>query len=170
MFWDILSTFVNVAASFQEGTAATRAAKFNANIARYNANTTRESGVIEESRVRREARQRIGLMKAQIGASGLEGGSADDLLADSLYQSELDALTTRFNYSTKARSYEMQGSLYDSQAKDAKSSMYLSAASSLLKGGTNYYGRNADLSTGKEFKLGGGSAKANLPWLNEESV
>jgi hypothetical protein len=158
MFWDILSTFINVGAAITESTAAARAATFNKNIANYNAAQTLKSGAMEEDRVRREARKATGLIRANIGASGLDGGSAEDIVAESMYNGELDALTTRFNYGAQAESYRMQGSLYGMAAKDARRSGVTSAASALLKGGTNYYKNNTDYGAGSTpFKLGGGS-------------
>lgn len=158
MFWDILSTFINVAGAFQESNAAVRSAAFNKNIATYNANQTRQTGILEEDRVRREARQRTGLIRANVGASGLDGGSADDILASSIYEGELDALTTRFNYNSAAEGLDLQASLYGSAAKDARRGGYLNAAAALLKGGTNYYKNNTDYGAGDTpFRLGGGS-------------
>ena len=158
MFWDILSTFVNTASAWQSSTAAARSAVFNKNVASYNANQTRQTGIIEEDRVRREARQRTGLIRANIGASGLDGGSVDDILASSIYEGELDALTTRFNYNSQADGLDMQASLYGAAAKDARRGGYLSAASELLRGGTNYYKNNTDYGAGSTpFRLGGGS-------------
>lgn len=159
MFWDILSTFVNTAAAWQESNAAVRSAVFNRNIATYNANQTRQTGIIEEDKVRREARARTGLIRANIGGSGLDGGSADDILASSIYQGELDALTTRFNYKSQADGLDMQASLYGMAAKDARRGGYLNTAAALLKGGTNYYKNNTDYGAGDTpFRLGGGSA------------
>jgi hypothetical protein len=159
MFWDILSTFVSTASAWQESNAAARSAAFNQNIARYNANQTRQTGVIEEDRVRREARQRTGIVQANIGASGLNGGTADDILASSIYAGELDALTTRFNYKSQADGLDMQASLYGNAAKDARRGSYLNAASALLKGGTNYYKNETDYGAGSTpFRLGGGSS------------
>lgn len=159
MFWDILSTFVSTAAAWQDSNAAVRSAAFNQNIASYNANQTRQTGVIEEDRVRREARQRTGIMRANIGGSGLDGGTADDILSSSIYAGELDALTTRFNYNSQADGLDMQASLYGSAAKDARRGGYIGAAAALLKGGTNYYKNNTDYGAGDApFRLGGGSA------------
>lgn len=156
MFWDILSTFVATAAAWQDSNAAVRSATFNRNIASYNANQTRKTGAIEEDRVRREARKRTGLIRANVGASGLDGGSADDIIASSIYDGELDALTTRFNYNSQADGLDMQASLYGAAAKDARRGGYLSAASAMLKGGTNYYKNNTDYGAGSTpFRLGG---------------
>jgi hypothetical protein len=163
MFWDIFAGFVNAAASFQEGNATARAALYNKNIANYNANVTRQAGVLEEDRVRREARASTGRMRANIGAGRIDGGSAEDVLAMNVYYGELDALTTRFNYKSKETGFSMQASLYGATAKDASRSKYMSAATALLKGGTNAYKNNTDYGAGDTpFRLegGGGNVQA----------
>ena len=158
MLWDILSTFVNSVGAWQESNAAVRAATFNKNIATYNANQTRQTGKIEEDRVRREARRRTGLIRANIGASGLDGGTVDDIISSSIYEGELDALTTRFNYNAQADGLNMQASLYGSAAKDARRSGHINMAAAVLSGGTNYYKNNTDYGAGNTpFRLGGGS-------------
>lgn len=152
MFWDVLSTFVNVVGNISQGNAQARAANYNQQIATYNAGRTREAGKIEEDRIRREARKKIGLIRANVGASGFAlEGSALDVLAESAYNAEFDALATRYNYETSATSQDMQSRLYASEARDARRASYIGAASSLLKGATPY------LEGRQPFKLGGGS-------------
>lgn len=159
---DMASTAVSVASNLQQGGAAAKAARYNQNIARYNAGETRKAGVIEENRVRREGQRRLGAMRANAGASGLDGGTIDDLMAESTFNAEFDALATRYNYNSKATGYDMEADLYGSSAKDAKTAGYIGAASALLKGGTSIYARNADYTTGGLFKLGGGSGNYTM--------
>ena len=160
MFWEALSTIVSVAGQVQQANAQVRAAMFNQNISRYNAGVTRVSGQIEEDRVRREGRRRIGQIIANVGASGFDmSGSSEDLLYESTYNAQMDAQITRFNYASKATGYDMEGNLFGAQASDARRSGYLNAASSLLRGATDYYGHNADYGAGSTpFRLGGGSS------------
>jgi hypothetical protein len=158
MFWEMLTTFVNGAAAIKESNASIRAATYNQNINRYNAAQTREAGKIEESRVRREVRQRIGYIRANAGASGFTEGSFDDVIASSMYEGEMDALITRYNYNAKADSYEMQGSMYGAAAQDARGGRALSAASTLLRGATSMYRNSGEYGAGDTpFRLGGGS-------------
>ena len=82
--------------------------------------------------------------------------SMKKVLADSVYQANYDALVTRFNYKAKAQSYDMEAGLYSQQAKDAKRSMYIGAASSLLKGATQVYKNDNTYGAGSTtFTLGG---------------
>jgi hypothetical protein len=154
MFWNLLSTFIGIGAAVQETSAAVKAANFNRNMAAYNANVTRQTGKMEEDRVRRDARKRTGLMIANIGASGVSG--AEDLLAESIYEGELDALTTRFNYASQAAGYEQQSSMYGAAAGDARKSGFMNAAASLLRGASNQYKNENDYGAGETpFRLGG---------------
>lgn len=170
MFWDTLANFMDVASTavgvisnLQEGNAAAKAAKFNQNISNYNAMKTRQAGALEEDRVRREARKRIGLIRANVGASGLDGGSADDLLSESMFNAEMDALTVRYNYDAQATSYSMQAAMYGDQAKDARTASYLAAGQTLLRGATNLYKNNTDYGAGDTpFELGGGSGDYSM--------
>lgn len=158
MFWETLSSFVSAVGAIQQGNAAVKAAAFNENMSRFNASITKQQGAIEEDRVRRQGRQATGRIRANIGASGIDGGSADDVLFSSMYEAELDALTTRYNYSNQATAYEMQAQMYNRAGSDARTASYIGAASSLLRGATSYYKNNADYSGGP-FKLGGGKSK-----------
>lgn len=169
MFWQALTEFIGGAGAvidgvgkLLEGNAAAKAANFNKNISRFNANTTRQNGAIEEARVRREAQRRIGQMRANAGASGLDGGTIDDLLSESMFEAEMDALTTRYNYRRQAEGYDMEAEMYGEAGGDARMAGYVGAASSLLRGVTDWYGRNADTSSGRGFKLGGGSGNYSM--------
>lgn len=170
MFWDTLANFIDVASTvtdvvgkLQESKAAVKAAQFNKNIARYNAAQTRKMGALEEDRSRRDARRRIGLLRANIGASGLAGGTADDILAESMFEAELDALTVRYNYNSQAAAYEMQGQLYGEQAKDSRKAGYVGAAASLLRGVSSLYKNNTNYGAGNTpFKLGGGGGDYSM--------
>ena len=151
MFWDILSTFVNVAGDLAQSSAQFKSANFNRNISKFNAATIQQTGKMEESRIRQEARRRAGQIRANVGMSGFAlEGSAMDILSESVYQGEYDAQSSRFNTQRAAQSESMQGDLYGMQGRDAKRAGYISAASSLLKGAQPIFE-----SENKPFSLGG---------------
>lgn len=155
MFWDVLSTFMNVVGNLAEGRSQVKAAAYNQRIASFNAQTYRESGKIEEDRVRREARKRVGLIRANVGASGFSmEGSALDVLSESVFSGEFDAQLTKYNYGRQAQGAELEAQLYGAQGSDARRAGYLNAASSLLKGGATIYGRDQNYGS-SPFKLGG---------------
>lgn len=167
MFWEALSSLVDIAGQVQKGNAQTKAAIFNANISTYNAGVTRQQGAIEETRVRRNATRQIGQMIANAGASGFDfSGSIEDVVADSVYEANYDALATRFNYKAKATSFDMEAGLYGQQAKDARKATYIGAASSLLKGATQIYKNDPNTyDIGTTFTLGGGTKpRETITW------
>ena len=157
MFFQLLASFVQSIGAIQQGNATAAAASYNKRISLYNASVTEQQGKIAEDQLRKDATRRIGAMRANIGASGLSSeGSAMDLLQESAFNAEMDALNTRYNYQTKAKGFRMEGELQGMQGKAAKKAGYLSASGILLAGaGKAYEQYSDDNSTGKQpFRLG----------------
>ncbi len=135
MFFQLLSTFVQAAGAFEKGNASAASAQFNQRISNYNATVTTQEGQIVEQQVRQAGARSIGQMRANIGASGLSSdGSALDILQESAYNAEMDALNTRYNYATKAQAYRMGGELQGMEAKNDKTAGINNAASILMSG------------------------------------
>jgi len=150
MFWDQLKTFLEVTAKVTAGNAQATASAFNARVSRHNASSTAQQGRVEESRIRREGRRRAGEIRANVGASGFSiEGSASDLLAESTYNSEYDALSAKYSYQSKSQNESLQADLYDRQGRDAKRGAYVGAASTLLTS-------KQFTSSSEPFSLGGG--------------
>lgn len=163
MFWDLLATFVDTTGALRSGNAQAKAAAFNAKMSEFNATATEQEGILAENSVRRQSAYAIGQQRANLGASGFSGGTADDVLADTMYQAQLDALTTRYNYNNKATALRQQATLQRASGKDARSAAYIKASASLLKGATSYYKNNTDYGAGETlFKLGGGSSNQTV--------
>lgn len=156
MFFELLASFVQGVGAIVQGNAGAKAANYNKRIDLYNANVTEQEGQIAETQLRQETARRLGSIRANVGASGLSGGSASDLLEESAYNAEMDALNTRYNYKTKAQNYRMQGDLEGMRAKNSKSAGYLNAGSILLAGSGKAYQQYTDdnAGAGKPFRLG----------------
>lgn len=155
MFFQLLASFVQGIGSIVQGNAAAKSANYNKRIDLYNATVTEQEGQIAETQLRQETARRLGSIRANVGASGLSGGSASDLLEESAYNAEMDALNTRYSYKTKAQGYRMQGDLSEMQGKNAKTAGYLNAGSVLLAGSGKAYQQYTDDNTaGKPFRLG----------------
>lgn len=156
MFFELLATFVQSIGAITKGNAAASAANYNQRIDNYNATVTDQQGQIAENTLRQQNTARMGMNRANIGASGFEGGSALDLLESNAYNAEMDALNTRYNYQTKATGERMQGNLEGMRAKSEKSGGYLTAAGVLLQGaGKAYQQSNSDSGYGiTPFRLG----------------
>lgn len=154
MFWDLLSTFVSTVGEIQEGQADAKAANYNKNIERFNAQALQQTGVVEEARVRREGTRRAGLIRANVGASGFDmSGSAYDILSESIMESEIDAMSTRQNYGNQAKSALMRAELYKAKGADAKRASYIRASSQITRGAAKIYEDEADTTAGKPFRI-----------------
>jgi len=95
---DALSVFglgVQVFGGAQENKDIRRATELRANQATENARLTREKTVELERRLRINNVKDLGSIRAAAGASGVRGGSAFDILAESAANAELNALTLR---------------------------------------------------------------------------
>lgn len=138
------SASVAAVGAIKQGQAASAANKFNAKIAEQNAEAAEQQGEAAADAQRRDAQRRIGAMEADIGASGGSmGGSATDVLADSIRMATLDNLTTKYNYQMRGAGYQNEASLNKSAAKSARTASYFEAGDSLLRGAGNtlsYYG------------------------------
>lgn len=135
MFFQLLSSFVQSVGAFEQGNASAAAASYNQKISNYNATVTTQQGQIVEQQVRQASARNLGQQRANIGASGLSSdGSALDVLQESAYNAEMDALNTRYNYATKAQSYRMEGQLQGMQSENDKTAGGLNASSILLSG------------------------------------
>lgn len=157
MFFDMLSTFINVLGDFKTSSAQQKAYTYNANLAKFNQGVTQQEGAVAVDAQRKQNAQRLGLMRANIGASGLDlEGSGLDMLYSNAYQGEIDARTTQWNYDQKAKGYGMEADLATSQSNDAQSSGYINAASSVLRGATGLYKNspNPDDAGTSPFSLG----------------
>lgn len=145
-----LSTTMGVVSSVQQGKAAQAEANYqaavarnNAKIAQSNADQKRQEG-IEEARMQRiKTLQKVGSQQAAMAANGIDvsSGTALDVIEDTSAMGELDALTTRYNYETKAQAYEHEADNFNNQAaldvfagKNAYQSGMLNAVGAGFKG------------------------------------
>jgi len=147
----VASGALGVIGAIQQGRQASAAAQSEANMADYNAKmadiqakqTYAAAGRTEEEQ-RRRARAVVGNQIASSAEAG--GGLNGDLLRQSLFDAEEDALAIRYEGDLKARGLKDAAALQRSnaemardRAKQAKSASYLNAAGSLLSAGTSYY-------------------------------
>lgn len=115
----------------------------NATIAEQNAREAVAAGKAEEQRQRIANNQRLGKMRAQFGASGVDlgTGSALDATADQAMMGEADALTSRNQWQQQENSLLQQAnrlrntsSAYDFSARAAKRNGAWKTGTSLLDG------------------------------------
>jgi hypothetical protein len=95
----ILGTAVAAGGAVYSANATRQTERYNRQVAERNATISRQQAAVSEAAARRDGRRALGKIEAGYGASGVVGneGSALDVLEDSAIESELDALTIRYN-------------------------------------------------------------------------
>ena len=106
------------------------------------------------------ARQQIGQLRANYGASGVAiEGSPLDLLEQSARNAELDRLTIINQGALQATAYRNQAALDRSQGRSALASGGISAAGTLLQTAgdlyTNWPGSGGDITATRNAQYGG---------------
>lgn len=150
----LLATVVSAAGSIQQGKSEAAAYKAqaaandqNAKIAEKQAEDSSIRGAKEERLMRMRTKQEIGSGKAMFAANNLDisSGSPLDILDSTAFNGEMDALTVRRNTSfdvwglqNEAVNQRNQARANRSAAHNAKVAGYMSAAGTLLTGGSNY--------------------------------
>lgn len=86
------------------------AEKHDAQVAQFNADTTRQQGVASDEALARNIDATQGRMKAAYGGSGVasDQGSPNEVLADSIRRGVLDRSTNHYNFENTALNYEKQ--------------------------------------------------------------
>lgn len=107
--------------SYQQGKFERGVSEYNARQQENEAIRTRNKGVEQENRLRRQTAELIATQKTQAAASGVDvsSGSALQLQQDSALQGEVDALTLRQNFQDQAQSLDDQAALTRQQGKNA---------------------------------------------------
>lgn len=136
----------------------------NAGVADAQAADALARGRESEQQYRGGVRRTIGAQRAATAASGvdIEGGSAEDVRADTATIGELDALTIRNNAAREAYGFQVQASNDRSRAglarrggQNAASAARAQGVSTLLTAGAQLYGMGSESGL---FKRGGGGS------------
>ena len=147
--------------AIQQGRQATAAAQSEANMAEYNAKMaeiqtgqTYAAAGVKEEQIRRQGRAAIGQQLASSAQAG--AGLNADLLRESIYGIEDDAMAIRYDADLKAAGLRDAAAIQRSGAqvsrdrgRRAVTASYLNAASSMLGAGTSYYGTAAKINAAK---------------------
>jgi len=147
--------------AIQQGRQANAAAQSDANMAEYNAKMaeiqagqTYAAAGVKEEQIRRQGRAAIGQQLASSAQAG--AGLNADLLRESVYGIEDDAMAIRYDADLKAAGLRDTAAIQRSGAQVARdrgrkavASSYLNAASSMLNAGTGYYGMQSKISAAK---------------------
>lgn len=123
-----------------------QAAMYNSSLAQQNARVERQQAGAREEAQRRRAGQVLGEQRAAFAQAGTGmGGSAADVMAQSLINAELDALTLRYEGEMRARGQEItatqemaEAAALDVAAANTKKQGRMRALGTIL-GGTGRY-------------------------------
>lgn len=152
----ILGTGVSVVGAIMQGQQnqamadyQSKVAENQATVAGYQAKEATRQGAIEEKQQRLRVAQIKGQQRTGFAGAGVtvDSGSSMDILADTAYLGEQDALTIRHNAAMKgwslkaqAANYSAQSGMYSAQGSNAYTSGLINAGGSLLSGaGDAYY-------------------------------
>lgn len=149
------STLLGAAGSIQQGQAAAKAAKYNAQVAEMNATISErrakdaiQRGATEEQKKRQQVQQVLGQQQAAMAANGVDltFGSPLDTIVDTAVLGELDALTIRTNayreeydYRVQAANQRAGGQLELMKGRAAKTAGYLDGFGTILGGAGKAY-------------------------------
>ena len=155
----VASTALGTVSSIQQGKQQqamynyqAKVAEQNAEIAKRNADTERQTG-IEEARLQRmKTLQAVGAQQTAMAANGMDvtQGTSLDIIEDTAAMGELDALQIQTNYEKKALAYEQQAGNYTNQANmDAISgrNAYTAGKINAVSTGLNGIGKLAGVAT-----------------------
>ena len=132
MIGDLLSFKGNQAAAKQ----AQAVGEFNARVAENEAIILRRAKVREESNLRKASERTIATQKVATAASGIEmSGSPLEALADSYFNTEMDALDIRYAANLQETAKKSQAALSRAEGRAKKQAYQLASYQSLLEGG-----------------------------------
>ncbi len=132
MIGDLLSFKGNQAAAKQ----AEAVGEFNAKLAENEAVILRRAKVREESNLRKASERTVATQKVATAASGIEmSGSALEALADSYFNTEMDALDIRYAANIEETAKKSQAALSRAEGRAKKQAYQLASYQSLLEGG-----------------------------------
>lgn len=93
----------NTMTQYQQAKSQEKIAQYQANVAESNRKATLARGVEDENRLRKRNRIVEGSTRASLAEYGLFGGSAFDVLQETMITNELDAQTQRAGYQQQAQ-------------------------------------------------------------------
>jgi hypothetical protein len=120
--------------TYMQTSAAQDSAEAQAKIFKFQRDDALARGRREEELVRARVAKMKAMQRAAYGASGavVDYGSALDVLEDSAYYGELDALNTRANFAREAWGYQVQRNYAKSEADSLRQQKYMSIGTTLL--------------------------------------
>lgn len=134
----IASGVVGGLSAYQTGKAQQAVYNYNASIAERNAQLARQQGEDEAAEQRRQTKRLIAQQNNTFGALGLTSGTgtAFDLVSESAYMGELNALTSKYNRDLEAWNYDNEAISLRYQGEVAASKGRMGLVTGILKAGS----------------------------------
>lgn len=130
------STVVQAVGALKGGKGDSRAAAYNADIAKKNAVLARQQAQAEVVQLDRETRLRLGDIRAAAGGAGVQlDGSVLDILGDVAAQSELERQNAVYAGELRAMGFDSTAAMETQRGKAARATGFIRAGTALLSGG-----------------------------------
>lgn len=138
----VAGTAMTAIGQIRQGQAAKAAADYNAQVANNNAIVAEQQSQSQAMVQGRRAMMQNGGLLANMAANGVEvgEGSPIDILSQSAANAEMDRQNIIYNGRVKAQSLRNQAQLDTFQGETAQSNGFMSAAGTLLSGGSKAWG------------------------------
>jgi len=139
----LAATAISAAASVSQGMAAKKQAGFQAAVAQQQADRERQQADSASQDFRRQQSRVLASRRAAQGASGVDASTGSPLFTseDFAGEVELNALRIKNGGEVRATRAEQFAALQRASGKNAQTSGFMRAGSSLLKGVSNAYGQ-----------------------------
>lgn len=177
------SAIMGAMGAAQQGRAAAQQAQYQAQIARFNQQVALQNrdyqlakGETEAQIFGRREAQRMGQIKARIGASGVDigSGSPEDVLTSQRLLTSTDLQQIRANAARSAYGEEVKGveagaqaTMYDTAASNIKSAIPFQVAGSLLSGAASV---SSKWLQGQQSGMFGGSSGSSSLYSGSASL
>lgn len=153
---------VGAVGAMSSANSKNKAEQANAQISQQQAAVVEQQGTAREEMQRSNARSLIGEQLAVGAQAGTQlSGSRLDILNQSMYNSELDALNIRYDSTLQAQGLREQASIDKYTGNQFKQAGYLNATSSLLSGASGYLNKGGSIPYGASYDYSGGAIASN---------
>jgi len=132
----LVGAAVSAYSAYQQGAQAEYAARYNATVARNQAQAARDAANADADTQRRQYDRVLAAQRARYGASGVIAGEGSSLLVmlESEEEAALDVARVRHGGAVAAQGLEAEAKMQRYQGQQARRASYLSATGSLLSG------------------------------------
>jgi len=135
-----MGDFIAAGGHFMEAEYAMKAANYNADINRRNADLAREKAAQDARQVNVQGRKHLGEMRALYGSSGVtQEGSVYDVLQESARAVKADELNVKYRGELEYQSYQSQAQMDIFKGKASKTLSQIQGTASLVNGGVKAY-------------------------------